>query len=54
MLKNVILFFLWKDNKKEHIEKKPELKIKHSVVPIEFEQNFPNWDKHLYNNIKPI
>ncbi len=53
MLKNVILFFLWKD-KKITTEEKPELKIHHSVVPTQFEQQFPHWDKHLYNNIKSI
>lgn len=51
MLKSLITLFLKKE--KKYIPK-PVLKIKSTIVPKEFEQQFPIWDKHLFNNIKHI
>lgn len=28
-----------------------QLLISRTIVPLEFEKNYPNWDKNLYNNI---
>jgi hypothetical protein len=28
-----------------------ELLINRTIVPLEFEKNYPYWDKELYNNI---
>lgn len=50
-MKKLINFFFKREKK---VLEKPVLKIKKSIVPTEFEQNFPNWDKHLFTNIKYI
>lgn len=53
MVKKLIINFLCGNTKRgiPSIFEKEGLQIKHSIVPKSFENNFPKWDKDLYNNI---
>ena len=40
--------------KGEKIDYKKGLRISHSIVPNDFIQSNPSWDKHLFKNIQII